>query len=42
MRELKKKQLFHVIDNVFSPQIYAYRKSYNSQHILFRLIEEWR
>ena len=39
---VKKKQLFHVINNVFSPQISAYRKSYNSQHILFRLIEEWR
>ena len=28
--------------NVFSPQISAYRKSYNSNHVLIRLIEEWR
>ena len=28
--------------NVFSPQISAYRKSYNSHHVLIRLIEEWR
>ena len=27
---------------IFSPQISAYRKSYNSQHVLNRLIEEWR
>ena len=30
------------MENVFSPQISAYRKSYNSQHVLIRLIEEWR
>ena len=30
------------MDKVFSPQISAYRKSYNSQHVLIRLIEEWR
>ena len=30
------------MENVFSQQICAYRKSYNSQHALIRLIEEWR
>ena len=30
------------MENIFSPQISAYRKSYNSQHVLIRLIEEWR
>ena len=30
------------MENVFSSQISAYRKSYNSQHVLIRLIEEWR
>ena len=29
------------MENAFSPQIFAYRKSYNSQHVLIRLIEEW-
>ena len=29
------------MENVFSPQISAYRKSYNSQHVLIHLIEEW-
>ena len=30
------------MENVFQPQISTYRKSYNSQHVLIRLIEEWR
>ena len=30
------------MENVFSPQISAYHKSYNSLHVLIRLIEEWR
>ena len=30
------------MENVFSPQISAYRKSCNSQHVLISLIEEWR
>ena len=30
------------MENVFSSQISAYRKNYNSQHVLIRLIEEWR
>ena len=37
-----KNQLLHGMENVFSPQISAYSKSYNSQHVLIRLIEEWR
>ena len=37
-----KNQLLHGMENVFSPQISAYRKSYNSQHVLIRLIKEWR
>ena len=30
------------MENVYSPQISVYRKSYNSQHVLISLIEEWR
>ena len=30
------------MENVFSQQICAYCKSYNSQQVLIRLIEEWR
>ena len=30
------------MENVFSPQISAHRKTYNSQHVLIRLTEEWR
>ena len=30
------------MENIFSPQISVYRNSYNSQHVLIRLIEEWR
>ena len=37
-----KNQLLHGMENVFSPQISAYRRSYNSHHVLIRLIEEWR
>ena len=37
-----KNHLLHSMENVFSPQIAAYHKSYNSQHILIHLIEEWR
>ena len=29
------------MENVFSPQISGYRKSYNSKHVLISLIEEW-
>ena len=37
-----KANYFMGMGNVFSPQISAYRKNYNSQHILIRLIEQWR
>ena len=37
-----KTQLVEKIDNLFSPFICAYRKSYNTQHVLIRLSEEWR
>ena len=37
-----KNQLLYGMENVFLPNISAYRKSYNSQHVLIRLIEEWR
>ena len=37
-----KNQLLYGMENVFLPNISAYRKSYNSQHVLLRLIEEWR
>ena len=30
------------MEDVFSPQISAYRKSYKWQHVLIRLTEEWR
>ena len=28
--------------NYISPSVSAYRKGYNSQHVLIRLLEEWR
>ena len=34
-------QLRHGMENVSLPQISAYRKIYNSEHVLMRLIEEW-
>ena len=37
-----KNQLLHGMENVFLPQIPAYRKNYNSQHVLIHLIQEWR
>ena len=30
------------MNNLFSPFISAYRVSYSTQHVLIRLIEEWR
>ena len=30
------------MDNILSPLISAYRKNYSSQHVLIRLLEEWR
>ena len=37
-----KNQLFSVLNNFFSPYIVAYRESYNTKHVLNRLLEEWR
>ena len=37
-----KKKLLHGMENAFWPQISAYRKNYNSQHVLIHSIEEWR
>ena len=37
-----KNQLLHGMEHVFSPQISAYHKNYNSQHVLIRIIEERR
>ena len=37
-----KTQLVEKIDNLFSPFISAYRESYNTQHVLIRLFQEWR
>ena len=30
------------IDSFFSPYLAAYRASYGTQHVLLRLIEEWK
>ena len=37
-----KNQLNTVLNNIFSPYLVAYRESYNTQHVLIRLLEEWR
>ena len=37
-----KNQLNSVLNNIFSPYLAAYRESYNTQHVLIRLLEEWR
>ena len=37
-----KTQLVEKTNNLFSTFISAYRESYNTQHVLIRLIEEWR
>ena len=37
-----KNHLVSEMKNHFSPFISAYRKNYSSQHVLIRLIEEWR
>ena len=37
-----KNQFLHGMENVFSPQISAKALSYNLQHVLIGLIEEWR
>ena len=37
-----KTQLMEKMNNLFSPFNSAYRESYNMQHVLIRIIEEWR
>ena len=37
-----KSQFTSVLNNIFSPYISAYLESYNMQHVLTRLLEEWR
>ena len=37
-----KKELASYLDKYFSPFISAYRKSYSTQQVLIRLLEEWR
>ena len=37
-----KNQLALYLENIFSPFLSAYRESYNTQHVLIRLVEEWK
>ena len=37
-----KNYLMKSMDNFFSPYLSAYRASYSTQHVLLRLIEEWK
>ena len=37
-----KDELVLGLDKYFSPFISAYRKGYSTQHVLTRLVEEWR
>ena len=37
-----KKQLVHSMSNHMFPFVSANRKGYSSQHVLIRLLEEWR
>ena len=37
-----KNYLIKSMDNFFSPFLSAYRASYSTQHVLLRLIEEWK
>ena len=37
-----KDQLVSGLDKYLSPFISAYRKGYSTQHVLTRLVEEWR
>ena len=37
-----KNELISVLSNIFSPYFAAYRESYSAQHVLIRLLEEWR
>ena len=40
--EVIKKQLVGFAEHYLSPFISAYRTNYSSQHVIIRLIEEWR
>ena len=35
-------RIVNSMSNYISPSVSAYRKGYNSQHVLIRLLEEWR
>ena len=37
-----KNHIVNSMNNYISPCFSAYRKGYNSQHLLIRLLEEWR
>ena len=37
-----KNQLALYLENIFSPFLSAYRKNYSTQHVLIRLVEEWK
>ena len=37
-----KNRIVNSMSNYISPYVLAYRKGYNSQHVLIRLLEEWR
>ena len=37
-----KDQLVLSMENYFSPMVSAYRKNYSMQHVVTRLVEEWR
>ena len=41
-QNILKTKLVKKMNNLVSPSISAYRESYNTQHVLIRLIEEWR
>ena len=37
-----KNQLALYLENIFSPFLSTYRKNYSTQHVLVRLVEEWK
>ena len=37
-----KQQIIYFIDSRLSPFLSAYRKNYSTQHVLLRLVEEWK
>jgi len=40
--KLLNSQIIDYMSNLFSPYVSAYRKCYSTQHVLIRLVEEWR